>query len=99
MEDKAKRNEVYIKTVVAFQHDIVAIGDSVKKDCDWSRVAVEIRLVRENIARHFSNREMALAVTKLQEAGFWVNSKNVTQTKNRLVEASNWAGAYIETLE
>lgn len=104
---QAKRNAPHIAKVKTIQDQLIAVNSLIKKEAKTKDVEHEkldkinaaIGAVLNDVRGNYNNREMALVVTKLQEATHAVNRKDFNSAKLKIDEARDWAGEYIKTLE
>lgn len=98
-----KRNAPHILKVNNLANQIIAVHsllvfgeDAVNND--FGKTAEAAGIILQDIRSSFSNREMALVVTKLQEAIHWCKEENTAQVKFKLTEAKNWCKEYVRVL-
>lgn len=97
----AKRNAPHISKVTDFSKQIEAIGLMVDKTTttEWEKVIFATGQVLADIRASFSNREISIVMTKLEEANQWAGVKHPTYTRMKLYEARFWCTSYINVLK
>lgn len=93
----ARRNAPHIQRVKTLANKILAVNKLVKAK-KFKEVAQESATISSEIRGLYSNRELALACTKLDEVNIWCEVKNADQIDAKLVESYGWCEAYIQTL-
>lgn len=108
MEESAKRNAPHIHRVNLIKGRIETLIKEVNEKEITEETLILIRNTINNnitdIKGTYNNREMAIVVSKLQEAGHWIAVDNPSKhefqiASDRLREANNWASEYIKTLQ
>lgn len=98
-EVQEARNNPHIKATEDIKLQIEGVRNLVKKDAKFDKIAEAAKSIVTDIRNRYSNREMALVITKMQEASNWAKEKDADQTKAKLTEAMHWCDEYVEILK
>lgn len=94
----AKRNAPHIRRVAEFADQVFALKSLVTEGADWSDIRSAAASIAREIRSLYNNREMALVCTKLDEAAFWCDEKDIEQVRVKLTEARGWVTNYMDVL-
>lgn len=95
----SRRNAPHIAKIEQFGSRIRTASSNISEDCDFEKISSTVSGIIIDITSLYSNHDMNLVVDKLKESQMYLDDKRITESQDKLFEASGWCKLYAKFLE